>query len=110
MSVRSPIVYDIRVRTYMEFIEKCIITTTPAADGCRTSHPDIFNQLEEEQTISLLKSIEKNTICELERQENTHRCMVQLALLTEEEFTTLNNKHEAQKSGTTMKISQALTL
>jgi hypothetical protein len=90
MSLRSPVVYDVRVRTYMEFIEKCIITT-----------PEIKNHFADVDTVSLLKSIEANTLRELFRQEDKHRCFVQLALLTQEEFTTLHNKHEAEAQSKT---------
>ena len=100
MSLSLPIVYNIAVRTVMEFIEKCITTT-----------PDIRNQLTDAQIISLLKSIEESKLRELYRQTDKHRCMVLSTLLTKDEFKTLNDKHEAQKqqesdqsSGSTKRI------
>lgn len=65
MSLSLPIVYNIDVRTVMEFIEKCITTT-----------PDIRNQLTDAQIISLLKSIEESQLRELYRQTDKHRCII----------------------------------
>ena len=69
-------IYDLRVRTYMEFLEKSTRTY-------------LVERLGESQAISLLKSIETNTIRYINQMEEKHGCCIQLALLTEDEFSTM---------------------